>query len=128
MTIDAKPSLGKSTWRIGRSGGPGKIPVRTLGIQALVLAAIAAIGCLTWILPYGPSDAQNQAVSAPPPVMTSEQDTSLLNPAITPTQATLAAPADEARPAEAITPEETAPVDGLRISSQSWRRGGLGSN
>ena len=29
---------------------------------------------------------------------------------------------------EAIVPEETAPVDGLRISSQYWRRGGLGSN
>jgi hypothetical protein len=29
---------------------------------------------------------------------------------------------------EAITPEQPAPVDGLRISSQSWRRGGLGSN
>jgi hypothetical protein len=28
---------------------------------------------------------------------------------------------------EAITPEETAPVDGLRISSQYWRRDGLGS-
>lgn len=30
--------------------------------------------------------------------------------------------------AEAITPEQPAPVDGLRISSQSWRRGGLGAN
>lgn len=29
---------------------------------------------------------------------------------------------------EAITPQETAPVDGLKISSQYWRRGGLGSN
>ena len=29
---------------------------------------------------------------------------------------------------EAIVPEQPAPVDGLRISSQSWRRGGLGSN
>jgi hypothetical protein len=28
---------------------------------------------------------------------------------------------------EAIVPEETAPVDGLKISSQYWRRGGLGS-
>ena len=28
---------------------------------------------------------------------------------------------------EAITPEQTAPIDGLKISSQSWRRGGLGS-
>ena len=30
--------------------------------------------------------------------------------------------------AEAITPLQTAPVDRLKISSQSWRRGGLGSN
>lgn len=30
--------------------------------------------------------------------------------------------------AEAIVPEQSAPVDGLKISSQSWRRGGLGSN
>jgi hypothetical protein len=29
---------------------------------------------------------------------------------------------------EAIVPEQPAPVDGLTISSQSWRRGGLGSN
>ena len=29
---------------------------------------------------------------------------------------------------EAIAPEQPAPVDGLKITSQSWRRGGLGSN
>lgn len=29
---------------------------------------------------------------------------------------------------EAIAPEEAAPVDGLKIASQYWRRGGLGSN
>jgi hypothetical protein len=29
---------------------------------------------------------------------------------------------------EAIVSEQPAPVDGLKISSQSWRRGGLGSN
>jgi hypothetical protein len=29
---------------------------------------------------------------------------------------------------EAIVPAQPAPVDGLKISSQSWRRGGLGSN
>ena len=29
---------------------------------------------------------------------------------------------------EAIVPEEAAPVDRLKISSQNWRRGGLGSN
>ena len=31
-------------------------------------------------------------------------------------------------PSEAIAPGQSAPVDGLSISSQSWRRGGLGSN
>jgi hypothetical protein len=30
-------------------------------------------------------------------------------------------------PVEAVAPPEAAPVDRLRISSQSWRRGGLGS-
>jgi hypothetical protein len=30
--------------------------------------------------------------------------------------------------AEAIVPEQPAPVDRLKIASQSWRRGGLGSN
>jgi hypothetical protein len=29
---------------------------------------------------------------------------------------------------EVIVPAQPAPVDGLKISSQSWRRGGLGSN
>lgn len=29
---------------------------------------------------------------------------------------------------EAIAPEQPAPVDRMKISSQSWRRGGLGSN
>jgi hypothetical protein len=32
------------------------------------------------------------------------------------------------RTSEAIVPEQPAPVDRLTISSQSWRRGGLGSN
>src|ERR1700761_4951807 len=29
---------------------------------------------------------------------------------------------------EAIVPEQPSPIDRLKISSQSWRRGGLGSN
>jgi hypothetical protein len=29
---------------------------------------------------------------------------------------------------EAVAPQQPAPVDGVKISSQSWRRGGLGSN
>ena len=33
-----------------------------------------------------------------------------------------------AMPLEAIAPVEAPPIDGLKIASQSWRRGGLGSN
>jgi hypothetical protein len=36
-------------------------------------------------------------------------------------------PGQVTMPLEAIAPMEVAPVDGLKISSQSWRRGGLGS-
>jgi hypothetical protein len=113
MTIRIKPSLSQSTSTIGGRGD--------LGIKALVVAAIAAVGCVIWMAPSGPSDAQNQPAPAASPVVIAEPATSRFNPAIAPTPATLATPA------EAITPEETAPVDGLRISSQSWRRGGLGS-
>ncbi len=37
-------------------------------------------------------------------------------------------PSFDPRISEAIVPVQPAPVDGLKISSQSWRRGGLGSN
>jgi hypothetical protein len=55
------------------------------------------------------------------------QDETRPDPVNTSTQATLVAPAEAAAPAE-DAPVEAAPVDGLRISSQSWRRAGLGSN
>jgi hypothetical protein len=38
-----------------------------------------------------------------------------------------ASSASQSEPAPAAMPPEAAPVNGLRISSQSWRRGGLGS-
>jgi hypothetical protein len=48
-------------------------------------------------------------------------------PVVAPTPSVLAFDPPTAE-GEAIVPEATAPVDGLRISSQYWRRGGLGSN
>jgi hypothetical protein len=59
--------------------------------------------------------ATEPAQSAPTyaPAMDVTKDGAALNPTIA--------------TAEAITPVETAPVDGLQISSQSWRRGGLGA-
>jgi hypothetical protein len=84
---------------------------------------IAGVGAWMLLFDYAGDVAESEPVSLataavtkpaplPAPVTTVAQDGSSFNPAI----------------AEAITPEQTAPVDGLKISSQSWRRGGLGSN
>jgi hypothetical protein len=45
-----------------------------------------------------------------------------------PAAADPAASAPAAAPVEENQPAEASPVDGLKISSQSWRRGGYGSN
>jgi hypothetical protein len=47
---------------------------------------------------------------------------------IAPTIGLAKAPSFDPAISEAIVPEQPAPVDRLTISSQSWRRGGLGSN
>jgi hypothetical protein len=95
MAMNVKPSRGAMIW--------------------LLVFAIA--GFVSWMMFAGPSDAEIQ----PAPAAISAQNTSWLNPVITPTEA---APAPAV---ETATPAEAAPVDGLKISLQSWHRGGLGS-
>lgn len=95
------------------------------GLYALPVIAIA--GCAIWLMLPGPSDAQN-----PAPGDAAAPSAFSLNPAFTPTNATLATPVQATAPALAAAPTETpvvetSPLDGLKISSQSWRRGGLGS-
>jgi hypothetical protein len=100
-----------------------------------MLPAIAIAGCTIWMLLPQKSDAESR--SAAP---ASEATRVAQNAA--PTQAVLATPAESAAPADAnrpaateapldVAPPETepakSPIDGLGISSQSWRRGGLGS-
>ena len=93
-------------------------------IGVVALPAIGAIGLLTWALVSGPSDPENQLSSAAPasPV-TAAQTPSSLDPPVTPANAALASPAGEN-----AASAETGSTDGLHISSQFWRRGGLGSN
>src|SRR3954469_1267774 len=110
------------------------------GARLLVLPAIAIAGCATWMLLPWPSEAESPLSPASSAVVRVAQDASSSTDQPAPTQATLAnpAPSTEAGPAIAtappldISPPETTvpakpPVDGLKISSQSWRRGGLGS-
>jgi hypothetical protein len=111
--------------------------------RLIVLPAIAIVGCTAWMMLPWPSDAESQSGAAPTAIFRLAQDTSGSNDAVEPTKATLASPApsgistDPSPPAataaapEIAAPETTVPakppVDGLKISSQSWRRGGLGS-
>jgi hypothetical protein len=105
-------------------------------LPVVVIAGFLVIAMLPWS-----SGAESQSV-APPSVIRSAQDTSWFNPAITATEATPATPATPVQatppvvapvsvvataPEEATVAVEAAPVEGLKISSQSWRRGGLGS-
>ena len=85
-----------------------------------VLPTIAIAGCTLWLMLPQASDAESLTAASPPEVSRLSQDSAAAaNPA------TAAAPADIA-PAETMAPPGS-PLDGLKIVSQSWRRGGLGS-
>jgi hypothetical protein len=119
------------------SGRPEETPSNNLTSKFVWLPAVLIVGLGAWMLL--PGSASNTAESQPvrlataaatepeqslatdaAPERSAARDGSLVNPSTPPAEATTI-------PAEAITPAETSPVDGLKISSQSWRRGGLGS-
>lgn len=104
------------------------------------LPAIAIAGCAIWLMLPQASDAEGHSTATSPVVTRVTQDTSR-NDDTAGVQATLSGPSPsavspDANPAAAapldIAPPETmepanSPLDGLKIISQSWRRGGLGS-
>jgi hypothetical protein len=115
--------------------------------KLVALPVVVIAGFSAWIMLPELSDADDQAEPVPSAVIGSAQNATQnaiwIESANAPTQSTSqsstedAAPADAAAPAAATTapeiaaPETTAPakspLDGLKISAQSWRRGGLGS-
>jgi hypothetical protein len=128
MKSDVGPHRGEMAWLVGHSFPKKATLARRAGL--VLLPAVAIAGLAVWTMLPGPSVAesqsQSQSQSAASPAVLSSPQPSWFDPAITPTQAMLATPADVAAPEEIGPPP--APVDGLKISSQSWRRGGLGSN
>jgi hypothetical protein len=114
-------------WLKGRGDRSGKAAPGNLRSRLLLLPVVVMVGLATWTMISASGDAESQSVAVPLPAGLSGQNTSLFNPEITPTEAT-PTPAEANAPVEANTPVETPPVGGLKISSQSWRRGGLGSN
>lgn len=122
MAVDVEPSRGEMSWMTGRSDHPGRAALASMSIKLVLLPFVMIVGFVTWELLSGPSDAESRRAPVSSPV-TLAQIASTPDPIKTPTQVTLVAPAEEA-----AAPVEAAPVDRLKISWQSWRRGGLGSN
>ena len=116
--------------------------------RLVVLPVVVIAGFSAWIMLPELSDADEQTAPVPSAAIDSVQNAAWQNaawvePANGPTPSTSSgstednSPADSAKPAavtpapEIAAPETTAPatspLDGLKISAQSWRRGGLGS-
>ena len=124
-------------WSFGTSKvGTSKVGTSKVGTskaRLAVLPAIAIAGCFVWMMLPQASDAESPSAAMPSEVTRVVQDASEADGALTPTQAILSTgPADtspvqllDAPPETIVSPKP--PVDGLKISSQSWRRGGLGS-
>jgi hypothetical protein len=79
---------------------------------AVIVAAAASLLFITFVREPRPAVHLATAVSAKP----------------APTVGLAREPVFDPATSEAIVPEQPAPVDRLKIASQSWRRGGLGSN
>ena len=115
-------STGLASLASGRfSSQPERMTASHFRVAIGWLPIVVIVGIATWLLfSYASKPAGGKPVhlataaanGAPPPVTVGLAKDLSFDPAT----------------AEAITPEQPAPVDGLKISSQSWRRGGLGSN
>jgi hypothetical protein len=101
--------------------------------KLVLLAVLSIAGFGGWLMLPDPSDADNKSVAVASPPSTSPQDVVWIEKATAPAEQA-AAPAEEAADDETPTAStnepftvERAPIDGLKISRQFWRRGGLGS-
>jgi hypothetical protein len=123
MAMDGEPSDGEINRLAGLRDLPGWAAGASMRTRLVVvlLSIVMFIGCVTWGLLSGPRSAGSDGGTVPSPVIAA-RNAPEPDPVETPTEAMLVAPA-----AEATAPVQAAPVDGLKISSQSWRRGGLGS-
>jgi hypothetical protein len=112
---------GKSGWRKFGRFGRGD-----LATQAAVLLPVLAIAVMSaWTM-----GARGQSAEAKPPVLAAVQNTSLLKPEPTAVETNPPPTVQGAAvaPAAAAPAAQAPAINGLKITSQSWRRGGLGSN
>lgn len=89
------------------------------------LAAVAMVGGLAWVMWPTLSDADDKPAT---PVQAAVVQPTDEPPAAIPAAAPATAPVPDVAQAPATAEAPAAsPLDGLKIASQSWRRGGLGS-
>jgi hypothetical protein len=101
--------------------------VRTgyLGLVWVPVVLIAGLGAWVLVPGHASKPAESELVPMEASVATEPQPAVVGTPLA---RAMLAKdPSFNLATSEAIAPEQPAPLDGLKISSQSWRRGGLGS-
>jgi len=122
MTMGLGPSRDEMIWLKSRSTHPGNTAVSSFTAKLVLLPVVVMVGCVAWTMLPRRSDAEIRPVPTSLPAVAPAQNTSLLRAAVKPTQTTMVTPVQE------IVPPDAASADGLKISSQSWRRGGLGSN
>src|SRR5258707_2737279 len=129
----ALPGEGAAMGIAGWSFGTSRIGASGIGLSKArfaVLPAIAIAGCTIWMMLPQASDAESSSVATSSEVSRIAQNPSENDGAVTPTQAILSTDTSPVQlldaPPETTAPEKP-PIDGLKISSQSWRRGGLGS-
>src|SRR5258705_1132137 len=109
------------------SAAPAKTAAKYLPSKLIWLSAVLIVASGAWLVLSG-SASNTTATGQPEPVRFATASTS--QPVQSPATDTMqdgSSPTPQVTPEEAIAPVETSPVDGLKISSQSWRRGGLGS-
>jgi len=116
--------LGKFAWFGG--GFPDRAERGTawyLRPRSIFLPATAFAVAMMWLLLVGNSTGRAESDPAPPATAAIAPIPAPAGPAAAPTDASL-----NTEPSEQAPPAEPPAVSGLKISSQSWRRGGLGSN
>jgi hypothetical protein len=122
------PEPGIATPGIRRSisshfwGESGNVRTGYFSLAWLPLVLIAGLGA--WVLV--PGHASKPAESGPV-LLAASVATEPPADAAPVTNTSAKDPSFNLATSEAIVPEQPAPLDGLKISSQSWRRGGLGS-
>ena len=117
----------------------GKWSLGGVSAKLVLLSAILMAGAVGWMMLPEPSDAENdnftvtaRDTSLPERVSLAQFAAATTEPATTGPASTAAAEPGEhettgTAPAAQPVTVERAPIDGLKIASQSWRRGGLGS-